>query len=150
MAGERSVSFDVRGAPVPQGSVVAYAAKRKDGSHYGVVHYAVGTKLHAWRRAVSVAARAEWGDELTFHHVTLDLLFHIKRPNSHFVGLHGDIQPRYINARPDNPPDLDKLVRAVMDALTDIVYGDDSQVTSICAEKIYGTPGVRVSIRAVP
>lgn len=35
-------------------------------------------------------------------------------------------------------PDLDKLCRAVLDALTEIAYKDDQQVVSLNANKIYG------------
>lgn len=152
MGRERLVTFYVSGAPVPQGSVVAHAARRKDGSHYGVVHYAVGTKLHAWRRAISVAARAEWGDELTFHPVRLEMMFHMARPLKHFIGLERTLRRQYADAVPDGTPDVDKLARAVMDALTDVVYGDDSQVTTLHAQKRYSDalPGLTVTIVAVP
>lgn len=36
-------------------------------------------------------------------------------------------------------PDLDKLIRGVLDALTDVCYVDDSQVISIEAEKVFGS-----------
>jgi Holliday junction resolvase RusA-like endonuclease len=45
-------------------------------------------------------------------------------------------------------PDLDKLVRAVLDALTAVAYRDDGQVTRITATKEYGTPGLSVSVGA--
>ena len=35
-------------------------------------------------------------------------------------------------------PDLDKLCRAVLDALTGIAYKDDQQVVTLNANKIYG------------
>jgi len=35
-------------------------------------------------------------------------------------------------------PDLDKLIRAVLDGLTDVAYEDDQQVTAITATKVYG------------
>lgn len=42
-------------------------------------------------------------------------------------------------------PDLDKLLRSIGDALTGVMYHDDSQVVTILAQKRYGdTPGVRV------
>jgi crossover junction endodeoxyribonuclease RusA len=41
-------------------------------------------------------------------------------------------------------PDLDKLVRAVLDALTGIAYEDDSQVASIKASKLWSSPTGRV------
>jgi len=34
-------------------------------------------------------------------------------------------------------PDLDKLVRAVLDALTDVCYEDDSQVIRLRASKVW-------------
>ena len=44
-------------------------------------------------------------------------------------------------------PDLDKLIRAVMDALTGHVYEDDSQVSRVVAEKVYSNrEGVTISI----
>jgi Holliday junction resolvase RusA-like endonuclease len=39
---------------------------------------------------------------------------------------------------PTVPPDLDKLIRAVLDAMTAIAYLDDGQVTEINAVKVYG------------
>ena len=43
-------------------------------------------------------------------------------------------------------PDVDKLIRAVLDALTGIVYADDSQVTAVSAAKLFD-PKPRVEIR---
>lgn len=44
-------------------------------------------------------------------------------------------------------PDLDKLVRNCLDALSGIAYRDDSQVCSILATKVYGeNQGVEISV----
>lgn len=44
-------------------------------------------------------------------------------------------------------PDIDKLARSVLDALTGIVYQDDSQVTYLSVVKHQGNPnGVRIII----
>lgn len=44
--------------------------------------------------------------------------------------------------------DIDKLIRAVLDALTDHAYKDDSQVVSVIATKAFGpTSGVKISLR---
>jgi Holliday junction resolvase RusA-like endonuclease len=45
---------------------------------------------------------------------------------------------------------LDKLTRAVLDALTFVVFADDSQVIEILATKDYGAPGVVVEIQRIP
>lgn len=53
-------------------------------------------------------------------------------------------------------PDVDKAIRAVLDALTGIVFKDDSQVVDVSATKNYtseraGTyPGVQVRVYAWP
>ena len=39
---------------------------------------------------------------------------------------------------PSVRPDLDKLLRAVLDALTNVAYQDDSQVVSVTTVKAYG------------
>ena len=44
-------------------------------------------------------------------------------------------------------PDVDKLVRAVLDALTGRAYVDDAQVVWVHAEKIYGShPGAWIRV----
>ena len=50
---------------------------------------------------------------------------------------------------PTTPPDIDKLIRAGLDALTAVAYRDDAQVTFVRAWKRYcgwGVPGVMVPI----
>ena len=43
-------------------------------------------------------------------------------------------------------PDLDKLIRAVLDALTGVAYVDDGQVVTIKSTKTYGDPGVTITL----
>ena len=50
---------------------------------------------------------------------------------------------------PNVEPDLDKLIRTVLDALTGVVFKNDSRVVHINAVKSYavpGTEGVYISI----
>jgi Holliday junction resolvase RusA-like endonuclease len=58
------------------------------------------------------------------------------------------LKPRTVKREhPTVPPDLDKLIRAVLDGLTAIAYVDDSQVVEIYAKKIYGlVPGVQIRL----
>ena len=44
-------------------------------------------------------------------------------------------------------PDLDKLCRAVLDALTGVAYLDDCQVTDLRAVKGYGDPCVEITVK---
>ena len=146
--------FYVRGVPVPQGSVTAHAHKRKDGTTYASVHYAVGSPLHRWRTDIALAARAEWGDEMTYHPVQMRTVFYMPRPMRHWT-LERTLRPAYVEVEHSSRPDLDKLIRGVLDALTDVIYEDDSQVSVIYASKIYvpewaHPAGVQVSIDALP
>ena len=45
-----------------------------------------------------------------------------------------------VSMSPTTRPDLDKLTRAVLDALTGTVFEDDSQVVQIRVWKYYGAP----------
>lgn len=46
---------------------------------------------------------------------------------------------------PSVRPDIDKLLRAVLDALTNVAYQDDSQVVAVTTAKVYG-PSERVVV----
>jgi Holliday junction resolvase RusA-like endonuclease len=58
------------------------------------------------------------------------------------------IKPKTVNRQmPTVPPDLDKLIRAVLDGLTGVAYKDDGQVVRISAVKIYAQKiGVQIGI----
>ncbi len=63
-------------------------------------------------------------------------------------------KPKSVNrALPSVAPDLDKLVRAVGDALAIAgVYADDSRIVRISARKLYAQgiePGATISVRTV-
>lgn len=47
----------------------------------------------------------------------------------------------------DKRPDLDKLIRSILDALTFVWFRDDGQISQIWAMKYYGKdPGVNISL----
>ncbi len=47
-------------------------------------------------------------------------------------------------------PDADKLVRAVTDSMTGIVFADDAQVVRVIAEKHYGSPErTEITVKAI-
>ena len=60
-------------------------------------------------------------------------------------------------ARPTPPavkrPDLDKLIRAILDACSGVAWHDDSQVTSVAATKriaeVDEVPGAQIQIEAI-
>ena len=110
------IEFSVEGQPVPQGSMKVI---------HGRVLHSQGSALINWRNAIGYAAREAGARKLTTA-VTIDLVFLMPRPKT------------VKRSFPAVAPDLDKLIRAVLDALTGIAYDDDGQVVSIHAHKIYG------------
>ena len=49
--------------------------------------------------------------------------------------------------RPTKKPDIDNLVKSVMDALNGIAYEDDSQIVTLLAKKYYGEmPCVKIIV----
>ena len=102
--------------------------------------------LKAWRNAIAEAAARAIGEAaLLKGPLGLIVTFTLPRPKSHF-GRAGNVLP---SAPPYTAghPDLDKLARALQDALKGVVWTDDSQVVTLAARKVYGpAPGARVGV----
>ena len=144
------LSFEVRGIPAPQGS------KSFRGMHGGkpVMTESGGQKLKDWRTAVRVdcvdAMRAAgvtgWSDTVAVH-----ITFLMPRPKSHYrTGKHANelrpLAPIWCGKRPD----IDKLIRATLDALTAAgIYADDANVAELAVGKRYanGHPGALIMVR---
>ncbi len=119
------ISFSVTGQPVPQGSMKVIN---------GHVIHTRGSALAAWRSAIALEARRA-GAFPTRAPITLNMTFVVTKPRT------------VKRDNPTVPPDLDKLVRGALDALTAIAYVDDAQVIELTAKKIYGEyPGVSIDI----
>ena len=129
------IEFVVFGEPKPQGSKRAMPIRRKGGAivmgKNGPMTRVVddNPQTKAWRQEVAqVANNAYWGPLLT-EAVALTLIFERPRPQSHFGT--GRNAGRLKASAPEHPttrPDTLKLARAVEDALTGVVWRDDSQV----------------------
>lgn len=140
-----SISFTVEGRPAQQGSKRAFKHK-----HTGkIVMLDMSANLKPWRTQVSAAARSEMrGEPPTHDAVRVFLFFTFQRPKNHYgTGKNAGVlkagRPRWYSSAPD----IDKLSRACLDAMTGIAYRDDSQVAGLTAEKAYGdAPGVRVVV----
>jgi crossover junction endodeoxyribonuclease RusA len=102
--------------PVPQGSMSVFNGR--------VVH-SRGKDLKAYRDLIASVAAQSFPEPLRGG-VRVELRFILPTPKS---------RPRVL---PHVRPDLDKLVRAVLDGLTGVAYVDDAQVTSLTAVKRYG------------
>jgi Holliday junction resolvase RusA-like endonuclease len=133
---ERSTVFTVYGDARPQGSKTL---GNKGGQHW--VRDA-DPRLKGWRLNVGQAAAvAHQGKSLITGPVSLDVTFYRPRNVGHYgTGRNaGKLKP----SAPPYPavaPDVDKLVRAVCDSLSGIVYRDDAQVVDLVARKRFGEP----------
>lgn len=128
-----SVEFFVPGRPAPQGS------KR----HVGRGIMVESSKaLGPWRERVALAAHNASqdmfpkGDGLGVH-----IMFVMPRPSG---------TPKRSTPPAVKRPDIDKLSRAVLDAVTDVIIHDDSAVVDLQAVKrlaeIDETPGAHIKI----
>lgn len=146
------IKLRVYGVPVPQGSTRAFAV-RKGGKPTGrVVVTGDNARTKPWRQAVmdEVAALYPLGVNVVsgsmLGPLAVTLVFILPRPAGHFLTgkkTVGQVSPS-APVLPVTKPDLDKLCRAVLDALTDAgVWRDDSQVASLTAGKVYASPGER-------
>jgi len=128
----QQVEFTVRGRPISKGSMRSFAHKTTG----KVVTIHDNKRSRQWQKQIAQVA-AFHSAEPWEGPVELHLIFSFKRPKS---------APG--REYPTVRPDLDKLARAVLDALTGVIYKDDSQVVGISAQKIYGTQeGVEVQIK---
>ena len=115
-------TFHVAGFPAPQGSKNAYRRGNK------VVLVESSKKVKPWRAAVAQAATIAYlRTEPIDGPVAVEIEFHLPRPKS--------LPKRVIWMV--KKPDLDKLIRSTLDALSGIAYIDDNRVTRIVADKHY-------------
>lgn len=139
----------VNGLPAPQGSkrLLAHGAMVESSK-----------RVKPWRTDIMAEVVHHYGTgHPTDHPVAVELYFNLPRPKSHHLtgvsttGKVREYAPRY----PQGRPDLDKLVRAVLDALgsSGCVWRDDSQVCHLNTWKTYATPdepvGVQITVRSL-
>jgi Holliday junction resolvase RusA-like endonuclease len=146
----------VSGEPATKGSSQAFAARSKQG-YTGKVGYRPVNKpkLVAWTEAVRSEASRElarvlpaWADDPAAP-IVVRVIFWLPRPKNHYGTGRNSGQllpsaPRYHTGKPD----VDKLARAVLDALRAAgVYRDDSQVAQLHCSKHYAdAPRLSMSV----
>ena len=134
MTAIHTTSFFVPGIPQPQGSIRSFMHKGR------LVTISDNPKVKGWRNEIGKIARLHIHDMPNPDEpIHLMVVFRLPKPKT------------AKRPHPTVRPDLDKLVRAVGDALTGIAWGDDSQVTCITALKTYDyevEPGVRITVTA--
>lgn len=140
------ISFTVHGLPIAQGSKRQF---KPPNAKFPVMVDTNQKKLRPWRSLVhDTAVGAMNGSNPIDGPVKLTLLFILPRPKSHYrTGRNASILKDTAPQWHTGTPDLDKLLRAVCDSLTGIVWHDDKQVSGCIATKCYGIDiGVHVIV----
>ncbi len=125
--GRPGIQFTVFGHPAPQGSSRAFIPK---GWSRAIIT-TTNTKLKPWRQQVTATAQALNVlplDGSTPVRIRLEFFFEPPRK-----------MPKDRRGM-TTKPDVDKLIRAILDALKGVLFHDDAQVNDVSAKKFYGSP----------
>jgi len=133
----RRVTLTVHGLPQPKGSTKAFRAWRSS----RIVVTSDNPKVKGWQLAITAAAVQSRGRSRAFDGpVSVTCTFALPRPSSY---------PKRV-VHHVTKPDVDKLARAVLDALAGVLFGDDATVTELHATKGYAfagcSPGVVITV----
>lgn len=132
-----AITFTVFGTPRPQGSTRAFVPK---GWSRPIIT-SDNPKLKPWRQQIAGAAVAlniqPFERDVA---LAMSLSFYFEKPPSAKKRIYPTVKP-----------DSDKLIRAILDSLTGILYADDAQVVRFNRiEKLYGQPErVEIQVEAI-
>lgn len=143
----RRLVVRVRGVPRPQGNMTAQRVRRGPRTGQLAVYHANEDTLMPWRNSVAWALAAAHEGPPWTGPVGVHIVFTMPKPKS---------APKTKHTWPIKRPDLDKLMRAVLDAGTEAgVWKDDSQVVVAAEskhfvadgyEEVMDTPGAYINI----
>lgn len=151
------LTFTVLGKAETKGSTKSSVVTRKDGTIvFKNGRPVVRTRndndgCYGWEQQIkllALKARSEAREQMWRElPVALDVAFYTPRNKGHFGT--GRNAGRLLPSAPLFPakrPDVDKKLRAVMDAMTGVLYDDDGQVVMVRALDLWGEPA-RAEIR---
>jgi crossover junction endodeoxyribonuclease RusA len=141
-----TLTFTVYGVAQPKGNMRAIRVR---GMKFPIVTDS-NRNAKSWSQLVAEGANRALGEAapedrgVLVDAVRVALAFYLPRPKKY--------QRRGVPVAHLTKPDLDKLVRGVLDALTHVVWRDDSQVVELLAGKFYAEvdDAPHVDIRVTP
>ena len=135
----------VYGLPVAQGSKHPFRNKAT-----GKIQMVESSKrLKPWRQEIAAVATDQMSGPPWTTPVSVWANFIFSRPAGHYgSGRQANVlKPSAPGVPAGRKNDLEKLVRALHDALTGIVFRDDGQVVQLHAQKVYGDrPAVEIEV----
>ena len=130
-----AINFFIPGVPVAKGR----PRMTKTGHTY------TPKKTEEYEELVKLSYATACGNLITDKPVAVNILFRMPIPKScskkQVTEMEANLQ------KPAKRPDIDNLIKAVLDGLNGVAYFDDKQVVAISAAKVYGAvSGTKVSI----
>lgn len=144
--GATVIRLDVLGLPAPKGS----ARAMNIGGRARLIassSSANARKQAAWAKAIQAAAT---GCDVIPGPVWVAVTFRLPRPKGHYTA-RGELREK-APLHPTTHPDLDKLARTTLDALTGLAFDDDSRVVQLTVRKQYAVPdraGAVITVGAI-
>jgi Holliday junction resolvase RusA-like endonuclease len=115
------ISFTVWGTPAPKGSKSAFPIRRKSGRMGVAVVEGKTDRQKDWSRRIEevVQGLAASGSPMLDGPLVASIEFFLPRPAS---------APKRRRTWPDRKPDLDKLLRAILDPMSGVLIADDARI----------------------
>lgn len=138
----RVLEFTVVGLPQTKGSTKSFAYVPKEGGRPRVKTMNDNPKNRGWHQTIAQTAAIELrrpqhaGCRFMEGPIVLAVVFYLPRPKSLLTKRKALVSIPHVTK-----PDTSKLARAAEDALTGIVWTDDSQVTDLIVRKRYCAAG---------
>lgn len=129
-----TIDFNVDGDVAKKGSVRTFVRGRR------AIMVPMDLKLAPWTKRVMIAATKARGlRPLLDGAVEVRATFTMRRPHDHYLrGVLRDTAPELPILRTG---DLDKMARALLDAMSGVIYVDDSQVVTTIMHKRFALAG---------
>lgn len=143
------IRFTVHGQPEEKGSTRSFAVpiKGSTSKHGGPKYRAVTTSanpdLKRWEQLVAFEAGHAARGQFLRGPIGVELVFRLRRPPSVSVKS---------RPWPTVRPDLDKLARGAIDALSGVLFDDDAQIVTLTVLKRYagnGTPSLEARVAEI-
>lgn len=141
-----NISFFVSGIPKPAGSKRGFVMGKR-----AVLVDASGQAGKDWRGDVKHVGKEAYKGPLLDEPLILTVTFYYDRPKSHYYTgkrshILRDNAPKY----KETMPDATKLLRAVEDALTKVLWHDDARICVQYVKKVYcgetERPGAEITV----
>lgn len=127
----------VPGTPAPSGSKSPFVYKdKKTGKHKASLAPA-NKRQKPWMQVVATYARMKYRGPLLTGGIILNATFCFHRKKGHYTATGKLSKKGRENPNHTVKPDRDKLLRAVQDAMSGIVYKDDCQIWTGDTKKVY-------------